>query len=113
MTWQKKARFAIAAFVIVFIAIVAIALRQRQAPPAAAAVPERRDKDCILENMQGGEIKQSKDGKIVFSMKFGGQCSYSDGRTRLVNGVEITSERNGKPFTVRSNEAEVVQAGET
>ena len=112
MTWQKKARFAIAAFVIVFVAIVAIALRQRQAPPAATAVPERRDKDCILENMQGGEIKQSKDGKIVFSMKFGGQCSYSDGRTRLVNGVEITSERNGKPFTVRSNEAEVVQAGE-
>jgi len=112
MTWQKKARFAIAAFVIVFIAIVVVALRQRKAPPPSVAVPERRDKDCILENTQSGEVKQSKDGKIVFAMKFGAQCSYSDGRTRLGNGVEITSLRNGKPFTVRSNEADVVQAGD-
>jgi lipopolysaccharide transport protein LptA len=112
MSWQKKARFAIAAFVIVFIAIVVVALRQRKAPPGSAAVPERRDKDCILENTQSGEVKQSKDGKIVFAMKFGAQCSYPDGRTRLGNGVEITSTRNGKPFTVVSREAEVVQAGE-
>ena len=112
MSWQRRARIAIAAFVIVFVAIVVVALRQRQPPPPAAAAPERRDKDCILENTQSGEVKQSKDGKIVFAMKFGAQCSYPDGRTRLGNGVEITSSRNGKPFTVRSNEAEVVQAGE-
>jgi lipopolysaccharide transport protein LptA/LPS export ABC transporter protein LptC len=112
MTWQKKARVAIAAFVIVFVAIVVVALRQRKAPPPTAAVPERRDKDCILENTQSGEVKQSKDGKIVFAMKFGAQCSYPDGRTLLGNGVEITSTRNGKPFTVVSREAEVVQSGE-
>jgi LPS export ABC transporter protein LptC/lipopolysaccharide transport protein LptA len=112
MSWQKKARFAIAAFVIVFITIVVVALRQRKGPPPAAAVPERRDKDCILENTHSGEVKQSKDGKIVFAMKFGAQCTYPDGRTRLGNGVEITSTRNGKPFTVRSNEADVVQSGE-
>ena len=112
MSWQRKARIAIAAFVIVFIAVVVVALRQRKAPPAHVAVPERRDKDCILENTQSGEVKQSKDGKVVFAMKFGAQCSYPDGRTRLGNGVEITSTRNGKPFTVVSREAEVVQAGE-
>jgi lipopolysaccharide transport protein LptA/LPS export ABC transporter protein LptC len=112
MSWQKKARFAIAAFVIVFIAIVFVALRQRKAPPPSAAVPERRDKDCILENTQSGEFKASKDGKIVFAMKFGAQCSYPDGRTRLGNGVEITSSRNGKPFTIVSREADVVQSGE-
>jgi len=88
MSWQRKARIAIAAFVIVFIAIVVVALRQRKAPPESAAVPERRDKDCILENTQSGEVKQSKDGKIVFAMKFGAQCSYPDGRTRLGNGVD-------------------------
>jgi lipopolysaccharide transport protein LptA len=111
MSWQRKARIAIAAFVIVFIAIVVVALRQRKGPPTTAAVPERRDKDCILENTQSGEVTQSKDGKIVFAMKFGAQCSYPDGRTRLGNGVEITSTRNGKPFTVVSREAEVVQSG--
>src|SRR5438046_676743 len=100
MSWQKKARFAIAAFVVVFITIVVVAVRHRKAAPATAAAPERRDKDCILENTDSGEYKVSKDGKIVFSMKFGAQCSYPDGRTKLGNGVEITSSRNGKPFTV-------------
>ena len=112
MSWQRKARIAIAAFVIVFIAIVVFALRQHKAPPVTAAVPERRDKDCVLENTQSGEFKAAKDGKIIFAMKFGAQCSYSDGRTRLGNGVEITSMRNGKPFTVVSREADVVQSGD-
>ncbi len=112
MSWQRKARFAIAIFVIAFIAIVVVALRQRKAPPTSVEVPERHDKDCILENTQSGEVKQSKDGKIVFAMKFGAQCSYPDGRTRLGNGVEIMSTRNGKPFTVVSREAEVVQSGD-
>src|SRR3954469_21339336 len=111
MSWQKKARVGIAAFVIVFIAIVVIALMQRKAQPGSVATPERRDKACILENTDSGEFKASKDGRIVFAMKFGAQCSYPDGRTRLGNGVEITSARNGKPFTVVSREAEIVQSG--
>ena len=112
MTWQKKARFAIAAFVIVFIAIVVVALRQRKGPPPVAAVPERRDKDCVLENTQSGEVKQSKDGKVVFSMKFGAQCSYQDGRTRLGNGVHITFARNGKPYVIDSREADISMAND-
>ena len=111
MTWQKKARFAIAAFVIVFIAIVVVALRQRKAPPPAVAVPERRDKDCILENTQSGEVKQSKDGQVVFEMKFGAQCSYQDGRNRFGN-VNIRFTRNGKPYTIESREAEIALAGD-
>src|SRR6476469_10779287 len=99
MSWQKNARVAIAAFVIVFIAIVVVALRHRKPPPATAAVPERRDKDCVLENNQSGEVEQSKDGKVVFSMKYGSQCTYGDGRTRLTD-VRITSSNNGKPFTI-------------
>jgi lipopolysaccharide export system protein LptA len=112
MSWQKKARVAIAAFVIVFIAIVVVALRHRKPPPAAAAVPERRDKDCVLENNQSGELHLSKNGKVVFSMKYGAMCTYADGRTRLSNGVQITSSKNDKPFTIVSREAEVVQAGD-
>lgn len=112
MSWQKKARFAIAAFVIVFIALVVVALRQHKAPPSNAKIPQRQDKDCILENTQSGEFKQSKDGKVVFAMKFGAQCSYQDGRTRLGNGVHITFTRNGKPYTIESREAEVIQSGE-
>src|SRR3954462_4069058 len=112
MSWQKKARLAIAAFVIVFIAIVVVALRHRKPPPAAAAAPERRDKDCVLENNQSGEPHQSKNGKVVFSMKYGFLCTYADGRTRLGNGVEITATKNDKPFTIVSRDAEIVQSGD-
>lgn len=112
MSWQKKARAVIATFVIVFIAIVVVALRHRKAPPAAAAVPERRDKDCVLENNQSGELHLSKNGKVVFSMKYGAMCTYADGRTRLSNGVQITASKNDKPFTIVSREAEIVQSGD-
>jgi lipopolysaccharide export system protein LptA len=112
MSWQKKARLAIAVFVIVFVAVVVVALRQRKAAPAATNVPERRDKDCVLENTTGGRAEQIKEGRVVFAIKFGAQCVYADGRSKLGNGVEITSNRNGKPFTVTSREADVVQAGD-
>ncbi len=112
MAWQKKARIVIALFVVVFVAIVVVALRQRKAPPAAAPISERRDKDCILENNTGGHYEQTKDGKVVFGVKFGAQCSYPDGRSKFGNGVEITSTNNGKPFTVISREANVVQSGD-
>jgi lipopolysaccharide export system protein LptA len=110
MSWQKKARLAIAVFVIVFVAIVFIALRQRKSAPVAGAIPERRDKDCILENTTGGHAEQTKEGRVVFGIRFGAQCVYADGRSKLGNGVEITSNRNGKPFTVTSREADIVQA---
>ena len=112
MSWQKKARAVIAVFVVVFVAVVVLALRHRKAPQGAAAIPERRDKDCVLENTQSGEVKQSKNGQIIFSMKFGAQCSYQDGRTRLGNGVRITFTRSGKPYTIESREAEISQAGD-
>jgi len=112
MSWQKQARAVIAVFVVIFIGLVVYSLRHRKAPQASAAIPERRDKDCVLENTQSGEFKQSKDGQIVFSMKFGAQCSYQDGRTRLGNGVHITFTKNGKPYTIESREADVTQAGD-
>jgi lipopolysaccharide transport protein LptA len=112
MTWQKKARAFIAIFVVIFIAVVAIALRQRKAPPAAAAAPERRDKECVLENTGGAHYESSRNGRVIFSVSSGTQCSYSDGRSKLGGGVDITSDRNGKPFTVHSQEAEIVQSGD-
>lgn len=112
MSWQKKARLAIAVFVIVFVAIVVVALRQRKSEPVAGDVPRRRDKDCILENTSGGRVESIKEGRVVFAIKFGAQCTYGDGRSKLGNGVEITSNRNGKPFTVTSREADVLQKGD-
>lgn len=112
MTWQKKARFAIAGFVVIFIAIVATALHQRKAPETPAAPPERTDKDCVLENTGGGDSETAKDGRVLYSIRFGAQCSYPDGRSKLFKGVEVTADRNGKPFKVSSRDAEVLVAGQ-
>src|SRR6476660_9355551 len=107
MAWQKPARFAIAIFVVIFVAIVVVALRHRKPPTPSAAVPQRQDKDCILENTDSGHVESSKDGKIVFALKYGSQGSYQDGRSKLGNGVEITFNKNGKPYTVNSRQADI------
>ena len=115
MSWQRKARTAIALFVVVFVAIVFVALRQRKATPKEAPPPPRVDKAATVENIGTGHFERTKDGKVVFSIKFGSQFTYPDGRTKLGTaagqGVEVTAERNGKPFTVTSREAEILQAG--
>jgi lipopolysaccharide export system protein LptA len=112
MSWQKQARRAIAIFVIVFVAIVFVALRYRKAPPVQAPPPERRDPGATAENTGGGHFEDYKDGRVVFSVKFGSHFSYPDGRTKLGNGVEVRSTRNDKPFVVTSREAEVLQSGQ-
>ena len=112
MTWQKKARFAIAGFVAIFVAIVALALHQRKTIESAPAPPPRTDKDCVLENTGGGYSETARDGRVLYSIRFGAQCSYPDGRSRLGNGVEVTADRNGKPFKVSSREAQILVSGQ-
>jgi lipopolysaccharide transport protein LptA len=111
MNWQKKARFAIAAFVVVFVGIVIVALRDRKAVPQSGAVPVRKDTKAVVENTAGGKVEQVKEGRVTFAVKFGSQFTYPDGRTRFGNGVELTSERNGRMFKVTSRDAVIVQDG--
>ncbi len=111
MSWQKTARFAIAAFVIVFVAIVVVALRHRKIAPAGD-VPERKDKSAMLENTDGVDFKQMKNGRVVFAIKAGSQFTYADGRNKFGNGVRVTADHNGKPFTVTSRDAEITLEGE-
>jgi LPS export ABC transporter protein LptC len=111
MSWQKNARAAIALFVIVFVAIVFVALRQRKGTPAQTPPPPRVDAKASIENTGGGKVEQyRKDGSLAFRIKFASQFTYPDGRTRL-GKVEVTVPRNGKPFTISSDEGDVVQSG--
>jgi lipopolysaccharide transport protein LptA len=111
MSWQKKARLGIAAFVVVFIAMVVIAGRRRQAPPPPEAAPNRVDPAAVIEGHGTGRIEQSKDGRVVFSLEFGSQLTYPDGHSKLTGGVSLTADRNGRPFTVKSREAEIAMKG--
>ncbi len=111
MTWQKKARVVIVGFVVLFVAIVFVASRRRTPAPAAEALPTRVDPAAVVEGHGTGTIEQSRDGHVVFSLKFGSQLTYPDGRSKLTGGVSVTSDRDGRPFTVTSREADVGMQG--
>lgn len=106
MSWQKKARFGIAIFVVVFVAIVVVAMRQRKQTPAQSPPPTRKDPGTVAET-RGGILEQwSKDKKLVFSLKFDHHSTYPDGRTKW-RGVTLTlPDRNGRTFVVNANEGE-------
>ena len=111
MTWQKKARLGIAAFIVVFVVIVIAAGRQRKTVRPAEAVPQRVDPKAVVEGHGIGTIEQSRDGRVIFSLKFGSQLTYPDGSSKLTGGVSLTADRNGRPFTITSREAEVSMKG--
>lgn len=113
MAWQQTARRAIVVFVIVFVAIVAAALYWRKpAAPRHDVDPRRVDPQAVVENVGTGRIEHSKAGKVIFTLKFGSQFTYADGRSKLGGGVELTADRNGRPFHVGGREAEIVMNGE-
>src|SRR5215212_6055415 len=111
MHWQKKARLGIAVFVVVFLAIVAAAVRVRKPARPSDAAPKRVDPVAIVENTTSGSYEQTEKGKVVFRVKFGTQFTYADGRNKFGGGVEVTSNRGGRQFTVTSRDAETTMSG--
>ena len=111
MNWQKTARRAIVAFVLVFIAIVIAASRHRK--PAPTGEP-RRSASIRRQSSRATAPRRSRSiatARSYFSLNFGSQLTYPDGRSKLTGGVSVTADRNGRPFTVTSSEAEVAMKG--
>jgi lipopolysaccharide export system protein LptA len=107
MRWQKVARLAIAVFVVVFAAIVFIAMRQRAGVAGPADEPRRIDPDAVVESGPG-QTELTKEGKLIYSLKWKNQLVYKDGRSKSV-GVTLTlPDRNGRTFTVTADEGTVV-----
>lgn len=107
MKWQKRLRVAIAIFVVVFAAVVVVSLRRgrsTQTPPPAV---QKRDDKAVTQGGPG-EIKNSEKGKVTFSLKFGNQLTYEDGRSKLGGGVSVVlPDKNGRAITIVSQDAEV------
>jgi len=111
MNWQKKARLGLVAFVVVFVASVIWTGRQRRPAPPSEPAPTRVDPAAVVEGHGTGRIQQTRDGRVVFLLEFGSQLTYPDGRSRLTGGVSLTADRNGRPFTVSSTDAEISMKG--
>jgi lipopolysaccharide export system protein LptA len=106
--WQKRLRFAIAAFVVIFAAVVVVSLRRgRQAPPAPP-VPKKLDEQAAVQTTGSGNFTRQTQGKTAFSIKFGTQATYEDGRSKFGGGVTVVlPDKNGRQITIQSQDAEV------
>lgn len=110
MRWQKAARLAIAAFVIVFAAIVVVALR-RPAPAARVEAPVRKSPETVAES---GPFKLERfDGETLkVAVQGEGQETYPDGRKVARNAVAKLPDRQGRTCEVFAPEMEMVAAGD-
>src|SRR5262249_36585597 len=107
MRWQRTARLAIAAFVIVFAGIVFVAMR-RTPPVKVAPITEKVDGAVLQTSGRSDTKRVDKTGKLLFAVTSMGQRLYPDGRSVLVH-VTLTlpdRDRDGRTITIVSDEAE-------
>ena len=112
MRWQKTARLAIAAFVIVFGAFLFVALR-RPAPPKTPDRAPREDASSIIETRGTPDkpvpfVRYGSDGKVQIEITTEKYRTYPDGRTVFVNATITLPERNGRTMRIQGEEAEAM-----
>lgn len=113
MRWQKAARLAIVAFVIVFAAIVLITMRRRASTPETMPEITRGDEEAVVENPGGANYSRTEGGKLVSRIVSKRHYVYADGRQRLEDNVEITlPDRQGKTVVIRADRAELTKASD-
>jgi hypothetical protein len=111
--WQRRLRLAIALFVVVFAVAVGVSLHRGQARKTAAVPPVRQHPDASIENPQGGSYQRTEQGKVTFSLKFGSQTTYPDGRTKLGNNVTIElPDKDGRAVRIDAREVNLINPPE-
>ncbi len=107
MSWQKKARLGIAVFVVVFIVVVAVALRQRRPAAPKTPLPVRTDPASLAE-VHGGATHEltNKEGETTYRLQSTSEFVYPDGRA-VVRGVTLTlPDRGGRSIVITAKELE-------
>lgn len=112
MKWQRLAQIAIAAFVIIFIGVIAVSMRRQTVKPVETPPPPRTAGNPQVENPKGGKYVRYQGDKAVLDINFGTNLVFPDGRTTFSNGVEVRTTRNGREMVVKAEEADVVPASD-
>ena len=110
MRWQKRLRLAIAVFVVVFAAVVVVSVRRgrHRAPPPLP--PKKIDDKAAVQTTGSGNFTRQTEGKTAFSIQFGTQATYEDGRSKFGGGVTVVlPDRNGRQVTIKAQDAEVTR----
>ena len=111
--WRKRLRLAIALFVVIFTAGVALSLRSGRARKPEAVAPVRVDPNASVENRGGGTYERMEQGKVTFAVKFGSQLTYPDGRSKLAGGVKLElPDKEGRKVTIEAPEVNLLSPPE-
>jgi lipopolysaccharide export system protein LptA len=106
MQWQRKARLAIATFVILFAAIVVFTMRQRSvpAPPPSRTVPN----DGTIVSSQGSIAwDHSEKGRLKLRLRGKDHKVFPGGRTEISAAVVTVPDRGDGTVTIRADKAEL------
>ena len=108
MRWQKLLRLAIAIFVIVFAAVVFVAVRRpdTEEPPTSP----RTNPHSIAETSGGTSFSYEPDGTLRYKVDYEALLAFADGRTVMKNAVITLPDRDGRTITVAGGEMEVITA---
>ena len=110
--WRKRLRFAIALFVVVFAAVVGVALRKGHKPAAAPLEnPKKLDDKAVVNNVGPGdyEIRDPlKGGKLKLRIHSGNMLTYADGSSKFGSGVKVEMpDKNGRQIIIEAQEARI------
>lgn len=109
-TWQKKLRFAIALFVVIFAAMVVVSLRTGRSTNTGTPPPTKLDPKADVQTATGGEYRGGGTAeKPEFSIKFGNQKTYTAEKRSVFGGgvTVVLPDKNGRQVKIESQEAEV------
>jgi lipopolysaccharide export system protein LptA len=108
MRGLRLLRYAIAVFVVAFAAIVVVSMRRGATRAAPTPEVKKLDPNAVLQTIGKGEYTSHKEGKVDYSITFGQQLTYGDGRNTFGKGVSVLlPDRDGRRVTIESREAEV------
>jgi len=102
MRWQKRARWGLAAFGIVFSFVVYAAIRERQTA-APADAPASLAPGAILESI-GAAFTQYQNARQDYVIEAERQLTYEGGATKFIGVTIRVKQREGRDFVVSGRE---------
>ena len=103
--WQRRTRFFIGLFVVLFAMLVLFTIRERSEPVPVAF--ERIDPEAVVEST-GMEIIQTQGGEQEYTVDAERQFTYEDDAVRLVGvTIKVPARVDRSEFMVNGHEAEV------
>jgi lipopolysaccharide transport protein LptA len=112
MRWQRGAQAIIAIFVIGFVVVLVMTLRQERVTPSQDPPPARMDKEATVETPGGIDTRHTDaSGRVVFALKAMKHLRYPDGRNVVSDNVEITTSRHDKNLVVKADHGELMPEG--